>query len=251
MSLPRLLLYKEMAVQMLDELEQKVGYSFLNSGLLAQALTHSSYARENNTRDNERLEFLGDALLNAVVGSCLFNLYPDFDEGDLTKFRAQIINKKNLCRKAKKYNIGKFLILGKGEHLTKGREKDSTLADTLEAIIGAVFLDSNYETTEKILLAIFAEDMKDDFKVENYKGKLQEICEKRYRCKPVYQIVAEKGQAHKKIFSLELRINGKIMGRGTGKSKRDAAQSAAKEALNSEELGVTNEETGSKRDEEA
>ena len=218
----------------MDCLQTSIGYAFSDIELLTRSLTHRSYAVENNTKDNERLEFLGDGFLNMVVGSHLFSLYPDFDEGQLSNARAQIVNGKNLCQMAKNHNIGKFIRLGKGEEQTGGRGKSSNLANAFEAIIGAIFLDSSYESGRNVVVAIFEEEMRRGMIIENCKGRLQQICEKNYQCKPIYVVAKEKGPEHDKIFLVKVKINDKITGSGSGKSKREAEQLAAKEALEKE-----------------
>jgi len=214
-----------------ENLQKTIGYRFINPDLLRQALTHGSFASENNTDNNERLEFLGDSLLNAVIAEHLFNQNPDFDEGHLSKARSRLVNNNSLCSIAKKLNIGKSLFLGKGEKKTNGAQKDSNLCNALEAVIGAVFLDSNYETTKKLILSIYSDDIKNALTLKNYKGSLQEFCEKKYSRKPRYKVVLQEGLQHQKIFTIEAWIDAKLLGKGVGKSKRQAEQSAAKQAL--------------------
>lgn len=213
------------------ELQNKIKYKFKNIDLLKEAMTHSSFARENNTKDNERMEFLGDGILGAIIGAYLFCNYKDYDEGLLSESKAYVVNKKKLSDIARKYEIGTYLFLGKGEEYTKGRQKDSNLSNALEAIIGAVFLDSDYNTTKDFVLSLFEDELLKKFISDNYKGKLQEICVKKYTEKPKYKLVSAKGAAHKKIFISQVILKDEIIGTGRGKSKRESQQMAAYEAL--------------------
>ena len=221
-------------------LEENLRYTFTNPNLLTQALTHSSYASEHHAADNERLEFLGDSLLEVIVSSYLFINCPDLSEGGLSKIRGKIVSTRNLYKIAQKFNLGEYLLLGKGEEQTKGRERESNLVNALEAVIGAVFLDSQYETTQKVVLDILEGEIEDGFSIDNYKGKLQETCQKYYQRKPVYRVVSSKGLEHKKIFTVEVTMNAEVIGSGMGRNKKEAQQVAAKEAL--ERIGRNREE---------
>ena len=216
-------------------LEKNLLYRFMNDGLLQEALTHPSYARENQTQDNERLEFLGDSLLQVVVSDYLFRLYPELDEGGLTKLRSMIVNKQNLARSAGRLRIGDYIRLGKGEEQTNGRQKESNLANCVEAVIAAIFLDSDFETTREAGVALFKEDIQqfsaDAHAEYNFKGRLQEFCQERYGCNPVYRVVSEEGSAHNKIYTISVHVQNEEAGTGTGKNKKEAEQLAARDAL--------------------
>lgn len=218
----------------MNELQQNLRYTFSNSYLLMQALSHSSYASEQNVESNERLEFLGDSLLGAIISSYFFRKHSEFGEGRLTVLRARIVSAKTLSRIAKKLEIGKYLMLGKGEEQTKGREKESNLANALEAIIGAIFLDSNFDTAADAVVNIVKEEIENNLLIENYKGRLQEFCQKQNYHIPVYKIISKEGLEHEKTFMVEVMLKDRVLGRGTGSSKREAEQAAAKRALDSE-----------------
>lgn len=215
----------------MDNGDLKLGYTFINKGLLRQALTHSSYAYENESPDGERLEFLGDSLLNAIIAAYFFRNYPHLDEGQLTMMRAQVVNRKSLSKIAQKCGIDTCILLGKGEVHTGGSTRDSTLADAVEAVIGAVFLDSDFGTTHDVVLELCADALTRAEVIENYKGRLQELYQKKYRCKPVYRITCEYGSGHRKIFTAEVRCAGAVLGCGSSTRKVDAEQLAAKNAL--------------------
>ncbi len=230
----------------LGMLEKRLNYYFKNRNFLKTALTHSSYANENRpdlVENNERLEFLGDAVLNLIVSKYLYNKYPDYPEGELTKIRAKVVCESSLAYVAKEINIGKYILLGKGEESTGGRERESILADTTEAIIGAVYIDSDYETTNKNLLERFEQSIVRA--VENgdlffdYKTELQEKYQKQFKSKIEYNVFKEEGPEHDKMFFMNVSLNGRVLGIGKGRNKKEAEQVAAKHALYS--LGEINE----------
>ena len=213
----------------LDALQEKLGYRFKNEDLLITALTHSSYANEKGTVCNERLEFLGDAVLGFVSANYLYNNY-DFPEGELTKHRAARVCEKALCVFAAELDIGSCMLLGKGEDRMGGRSKPSMLADAFEAVLAAVFLDGGLEEASKIALRYVARhDFLDDSK--DYKTILQEIVQRNKEESVEYVLIDESGPAHDKSFTVEVHLNSNVLGRGMGKSKKNAEQRAAKEAL--------------------
>jgi len=210
---------------------------FKNQDLLTQALTHKSWVNEhkNQRESNERLEFLGDAILEFVVSKELYETLPDKEEGYLTTLRANLVNTQNLANIAKKLNVGKALFLAKGEEETGGRENYSLLADTTEAIIGALFLDSGIEVVsnfikEHIIVEIPEKMLKP---LKDAKSRLQEYIQAQKLPTPKYRVIEETGPDHNKNFVVEVGVNGKKLGAGEGKSKSTAEQKAAENALSS------------------
>lgn len=225
-------------IRTLEPFQRNLNYYFKDISLLITALTHSSYANENKMGvldSNERLEFLGDTVLNLVVSQYLYKKYPDFPEGELTKRRAAIVCESSLAYAARSIDMGKYLFLGKGEEATGGRDRDSILADASEAIVGAIYMDSDFETVSKLLLDNFQADIlhaltKGDLFVD-YKTELQERLQRKSKSKVEYEVAREEGPDHNKIFYMNVLSNGKIIGSGTGKNKKEAEQMAAKDAL--------------------
>jgi len=211
--------------------EDVIGYSFKNKKLLEEALTHKSYSTEQNNRSsNERLEFLGDSVLGLVVCFFLFRKFPQKDEGFLSKLKSHLVSRKNLTLWAKKIRLGSFVYLGEGEILSGGRKKDSILANALEALIGAIYLDAGFQETYKFIANwLRSQDLKVLFC--DYKSSLQEIIQKKYKKPPVYVLVSSEGPEHKKIFTVKVKIKNRILGSGSGASKKEAEQNAAKKAL--------------------
>lgn len=229
-----------------DFLENELNYTFKDKGFLKAALTHSSYANENKLgiiNSNERLEFLGDAILNLMVSQYLYKKYPHHSEGELTKIRAKVVCESSLAYIARKIYVGDYLLLGKGEESTGGRERESILADTIEAIIGAVYMDSDYNTTNESLRDKFEDNIvkavANGDLFSDYKTELQEKYQKYSKSKIEYIIYKEEGPEHNKIFFMNVYLNGEIIGSGEGRNKKEAEQMAAKEALIS--LGDENE----------
>lgn len=222
----------------LEKLQENLGYYFHDLELLETALTHSSYANENKlhiSKCNERLEFLGDTIVNLVASEYLYNKYPFYPEGELTKIRAKVVCEPSLAFIARKLKLGDFLFLGKGEEATGGRNRESILADAIEAITGAIFLDSSYETVRDYLLANFEADIvsavaKGDLFVD-YKTELQERLQKASRAKIEYAVTKEEGPDHNKLFYMDVMIDKQTIGSGIGRNKKEAEQMAAKEAL--------------------
>lgn len=221
----------------IKEFEQKIGYQFQNRNYLETALTHSSFNREKNTKhqDNERLEFLGDAFFDAVISVELYERLKHVTEGKLTKTRASIVCESALAQVARGYELGSYLNLGHGEDTGGGRHKDSILADSMEAVIGAIYLDGGYQAMQNFVKKSFSRmiDQAIDGKLfSDYKSEVQEILQG--KGKPVtiaYETDREEGPAHDKTFFVHLSCNGEIMGKGIGKSKKEAEQNAAKQTL--------------------
>lgn len=220
----------------IDELEKKIGYKFKNPELLLNALTHSSYANENRGRisDNERLEFLGDAVLGLVIADYLYRLFEEHKEGDLTKIRASIVSEEPLSLIARDIGLGQFLLLGKGEANTGGRDRDSVLADAVEAVIGAVYLEAGINQAKELIIGLFSFLMEKSFQgkgFQDYKTNLQEMLQAKGEEEIVYRVIKESGPDHNKEFVVEVLCGRRVIGRGKGKSKKEAEQRAAKEAL--------------------
>ncbi|ACB84946.1 ribonuclease III [Natranaerobius thermophilus] len=212
------------------ELKEKLGI-YVDDKLLLQAVTHTSYAHEQKdvVDHNERLEFLGDAVLELAISETLYKKYPELPEGELTKLRAELVCELSLVKIAEKLDLGKYLRLGKGEDSTGGRDRRSTLADTVEALIGAVYLQTNYDQTKQLILDLFKDQLShiDNQRIGDYKTMIQELVQDRYGDPPKYQIVKESGPDHDKSFVAEVQINNEVVGRGSGKSKKEAEQNAA------------------------
>jgi ribonuclease III len=220
----------------LEALNKRLGYAFHDTDLLEEALRHSSYVNERldlGLKDNERLEFLGDAVLDLAISHILMTLFDEANEGDLSKYRASVVNEKGLVQIAKTLGLGDYIQLGKGEELTLGREKPSILANTLEALIGAIYLDTGFsktkETVKKLFVPLLAK-IDSGQMVNDFKSTLQEYTQELYKIRPQYLLLDERGPAHNKTFKVALRLNGEIMAEGEGRSKKEAEQQAAKEA---------------------
>lgn len=223
-----------------ETIERRIGYHFRRAHLLNEALTHKSFVNENRAEDrrqNERLEFLGDAVLSLIVSEHLAADLPHCTEGALSKLKARLVSESSLAKAAKRLQLGTLLRLGKGEELSKGREKQSLLADALEALIAAIYLDGGLQASREFTLRIFDEELEairkvdGDSGLEDYKTHLQELCQKRYDTLPRYVTVRESGPDHRKTFEVELLIRGEVKGVGRGLSKKEAEQMAAKQAL--------------------
>jgi len=221
----------------LHKLSEKLGYHFTRPALLAEALRHASYVNElgdGNLKDNERLEFLGDAVLDLAVSDILMDVFQDAKEGPLSKWRASVVNERVLSELARELELGSYLCLGRGEELSGGREKPSILADTLEALLGAVYLDAGFERAREIirnLLLSHIENLDEIGSAEDFKSVLQEYTQETHKTRPEYVLVSESGPAHDKTFNVALVIQGMTVSEGKGKSKKEAEQKAAKEAL--------------------
>jgi len=220
----------------LSELEERINYSFKDKNLLIEALTHSSWAHEgkNSKISNERLEFLGDSVLSLVISEYLYKNRKDLEEGSLSKYRAEIVCEPSLARCAREIGLGNFLLIGKGEEMTGGRERDSLLADAMEALLAAVYLDGGLEVVRNIILDLFRniiEEVLEGLIYRDYKTKLQEVVQSMGIGKITYELVKEIGPDHNKTFITKVRIGDVALGEGYGKSKKEAEQAAAMEAL--------------------
>ena len=217
-------------------LEQRLGHRFTEAALLERALTHKSYLNENpgnGREDNERLEFLGDALLGFAVGQLLMEAFPSRSEGELSKTRAQIVNEAALAQVAAGIGLGEWLFLGRGEEQSGGRRKASLLADATEALLAAVYLDGGFESALAVVRRLFGDRVQAvrDAGVGDYKTRLQEEAQGRLRLQPRYAVVGESGPAHEKVFEVALFLGEREYARGEGRSKKEAEQRAAEAAL--------------------
>jgi len=221
----------------LSFLAEKLEIEFKNLELLDESLTHSSYVNERERdacRDNEALEFLGDAVLGMVVSHHLYSRFPSQPPGHYSALKAALVNRSALAQCARTISLGKYIRLGHGEELSNGRERESVLANALEAVIGAVFLDSGLAVARRFVLRLIApclDELAEQEVQRDSKSLLQTVTQERYKTLPTYQVVSETGPDHKRSFEIELKINGKVYGKGTGRSKKAAEQKAAKEAL--------------------
>lgn len=227
----------------LKELENKISYIFKNKELLKNSLVHSSYASEhgyNYYENNERLEFIGDAYLDAVVSFELFKLNRAAHEGELSRDRADVVCEASLADVARSIELGKYIFLGKGEIANHGEKKDSILSDTFEALIGAIVIDGGYQEAEKVLLKLFSEKIKlaNEGKLNrDFKSKLQEKLQGKYKSiKIKYVLKYETGPDHDKTFNVDVVVNDKVLGSGSGKSKAKAEQAAANDVLTKGEI---------------
>ncbi|MEX1010240.1 MAG: ribonuclease III [Chthoniobacterales bacterium] len=225
----------ELAAHM-NPLERHIGYKFRNSLLLAEALTHPSLSFERKTFhfDNQRLEFLGDAVLQLVITHHLYRLFPTFSEGQLTKLRSRLVSREGLKQHAVALGLGRYLMLGRGEEGSGGRDRASTLADSFEALVGALYLDSDLATVRNFILRVASEELSAlarEPSEHNPKGELQEILQALSLQSPAYQVLSETGPDHQKEFSCRVLWEGKELGRGSGQSKKQAEINAAADAL--------------------
>lgn len=218
----------------LRKLEEKLNYNFKDKELLRKAITHSSYS-SSSSNNNERLEFLGDSILNFILTEYLYRKYPSFDEGTLSQIKAYVSSEKFLYNIAKSLNLGTYILMGKGEDKSGGRSKKSILADALEAIFAAIFIDSGIKKIKKVLLHLIKKEIdkliEKNKMLKDYKSRLQEHLAKKNKSLPIYKIEREIGPQHNKTFEISVWINNKKLGFGTGRSKKEAAQLAAKKAL--------------------
>lgn len=216
---------------MAEPLEAVIGYRFRDAELLKQALSHKSYASESGTGVyNERLEFLGDSVLAAVVAHQLYVAYPGEPEGALSKKKSLLVSRPSLAAWAEEIGLGGHLLLGVGEESTGGRTRQSLLANALEALLGAMFLDGGYDASAKFIREWCARTHGSLLETD-YKSKLQELLQKRHKTPPNYELTAADGPDHDKTFSIVVRLNSRELGKGTGKNKKEAEQAAARDAL--------------------
>jgi ribonuclease-3 len=217
----------------LAKLQKTMGVRFKDRSLLEQALVHTSYINENPAfalDSNERLEFLGDAVLGFVIAEELYQRFPHFDEGEMTRLRSSVVRRDALARTAKAIRLGDYLYLGRGEEASGGRRKPANLARALEAIIAAIFLDRGLKVARKFILRATSQGIKKGAGAD-YKSQLQELLQARQQPKPAYKVIAIAGPAHDRTFTVQVRIGKKVMGRGSGRSKKAAETEAARLAL--------------------
>jgi ribonuclease III len=232
----------------LSEFEQILGYRFTDLRLLQKALIHSSFAFEQSQIDknNETLEFLGDAVLDLVIGHILIKRYPEMREGDLTKLRAALVNETHLAGMARAIDLGRFLCLGKGEDASNGRNKSSILSCAYEAVIGAIFEDSGYDTVSALVGRFFIpaiEGKKEALLVADAKSRLQEELQEQFNEAPTYQLDNEEGPSHMRVFTVSVVFHGVVLGTGTARSKKEAEQRAAADALAKKREAIPEEDS--------
>lgn len=220
----------------LSELTRKLNYKFKNKDFLSESLRHSSFVNEQldtDLQDNERLEFLGDAVLNLVVGHILMQRYPDLKEGDLSRMRANLVNESQLASIAREINLGSYIQLGKGEIQSEGWNKQSILANTFEAVIAAVYMDGGFDAVFKLIDGHFSfliSSVTTPIANHDFKSQIQELVQMEYRSIPIYKVVHESGPDHDKTFRVQLKV-GEVQVEGIGKSKKAAEQDAARKGL--------------------
>ena len=218
----------------MEKLEDRIGYHFKNKELLVQALTHSSFTNEQKqgkTADYERLESLGDAVLELVSSEWLYQTYPSVPEGELTKRRASMVCEPSLAFCAKDLEIGKFMRLGKGEESTGGRTRESIIADGMEALIGAIYLDSGMKEAKEFIFRFILNDLENKQLFYDSKSNLQEVVQGSFKSEVTYELAGESGPEHNKSFSVRVKLGKEILGEGNGKTKKAAEQQAAYQAL--------------------
>jgi len=211
-----------------EELQKSLGYEFKNEKLLTEALTHRSYTKDFN---NERLEYLGDAVLDLIVGEYLYHLFPNAEEGILSKLRAALVNEDAFTKLAKRLNLGKYIFLSPAEENNKGREKPSILSSAFEALIGAVYLEAGFDKAKEIALRLLKEEfpvITPEELLKDYKTTLQEITQAHFGVVPEYRLISATGPDHKKEFEIGVFINDKEYARAKGKSKKTAQQEGAR-----------------------
>lgn len=215
-------------------LEKTINYTFKNRDYLMEALTHSSFANERhkNIKCNERLEFLGDAVLSIISAKFLYNKYPDMPEGELSKLRSSLVCTSSLSDFARQIKLGDYLLLGKGETNTGGADRPSILENAFEALIAAIFLDGGMDEAERFVLRFLSQTLEThQVHFKDYKTTLQEVVQQNPDENVNYVLVGESGPDHNKMFEVEVRLNSNVIGKGKGKSKKSAEQEAAREAL--------------------
>jgi ribonuclease-3 len=218
----------------LNELQQNIGYQFKQEALLRQALTHSSYAHEKSLKelmDNERLEFLGDAVLEVVSSDFLFKNHPEMNEGQMTKLRASLVCEQSLAACARELELGSFLLLGNGEDLTGGRERDSILSDAWEALIGAMYLDGGFTSAKEFILKYVLTDIEHKKLFYDSKTMLQELIQNKYKKSLHYVLLSEEGPDHNKVFNVQAYMDDTPLLTGKGRTKKAAEQNAAYQSL--------------------
>ncbi len=216
---------------MFTEIERIIGYSFKNKDVLKEALTHKSFAGEHRSaKHNERLEFLGDSILGAIVADYIYNQCPHVEEGVLSKIKSNLVSRHNLYFWGKQMDLGAFIALGHGEIATGGRTRDSIISNAVEAVIGAVYIDGGYTAAEQVVLPwVKTQHLTQDS--GDFKSLLQEFVQKRSKHTPVYEVIQTVGPEHDKVFTVRVSLDGKELGIGKGRNKKQAEQSAAQAAF--------------------
>ena len=217
-----------------EKIEKEIGYEFKNKQLIETALTHTSYAYENKKQSNEKLEFLGDSILEFVSSEYIYHNYPNLKEGEMTKVRASVVCEDSLQKIAKMHNFSDFLNLGKSERISQKEVRPAIMADSIEAVIAAIFLDGGLEEAKKFILNNLAKPIENATKnigQKDYKTVLQEVLQKNGNVDIEYVIIDEKGPDHEKVFTAEVKFNNMILATGEGKSKKQAEMEAAQKAL--------------------
>lgn len=246
MYLPNGIILSEMLD--LTELEKSLGVKFENLSLLEQALIHTSWVNENSNHlsgSNERMEFLGDAVLGVIFADRLYHDFPDIQEGDLTRFRSLLVRRESLVRVALGINLGKYLYLGRGEDASKGRFKPANLAGAFEAVLAAIYLDKGIDATREVIFRLFKTEMERVQTLSSnidYKSRLQELVQAQFQLTPRYRIIDFSGPEHNRLFIAEVYTEDKVLAEGSGRSKKEAETSAAKEALQQFENSFTAED---------
>jgi ribonuclease-3 len=214
-----------------EKLQEIIEYKFNNLEVLRTALTHKSYAAEHGGKKsyNERMEFLGDSILSAVIVETLYLIYPNESEGKLSQLKAQIVSASNLSIWAKEINLGDYIFLGKSEDVFEARNRESLLCDVFEAVVGAVYLDGGFENAKKFILKFL--DAQKEIIITDYKSRLQELAQSVYKELPEYKIIKEIGPDHNKKFEAAVYVKRRLLGSGIGSSKKEAQQSAAEQAM--------------------
>lgn len=211
-----------------------IGYKYKNTEYLRQALTHSSYANENNVKDNERFEFLGDSVLSIIVSDYIFKRMQNRTEGDLSKFRASIVCEQSLADAAEKIGLNNYILLGKGEERTGGRKRPSIVSDAFEAVIASIYLDGGMEAARKWVIDHLIEQIDDilsGHRYSDYKTMLQEAVQKGHKGRVTYETISETGEDHNKVFNVAVFVDNVRKAEGSGRNKKEAEQSAAQKAL--------------------
>lgn len=216
---------------MFEQIEHILGYCFKDKQLIKEALTHKSFAGERrSSRHNERLEFLGDSILGAIVADYIYNQCPHDEEGVLSKIKANLVSRRNLYLWGKQLNLGAQMLLGHGELATGGRERDSIISNAVEAVIGAIYLDGGYPAAQAFILPwVKTQQLTQDR--QDFKSVLQELLQKKEPQTPTYEVVQTVGPEHDKIFTVQVSLNGRVLGTGKGHNKKQAEQEAAHDAL--------------------
>ena len=218
----------------LEQIENSIEYKFTNKELLKKALTHTSYAYEHKIESNEKLEFLGDSILEFISSKYIYSNYPNLKEGEMTKVRASVVCEKSLYKIAKRHNFSNFLYLGKSEQISGGKNRPAILADSVEAVIAAIYIDGGIERAEKFIIENLKEEIEFETKHvgnKDYKTVLQEKLQEKGEVKIEYEIIRETGPDHDKRFEAQVKENGEILAKGEGRSKKEAEMKAAKKAL--------------------